>query len=51
MRLGRKKGIYHLSYPDEALDRSQGGFSTKIHVRAEGGGKPMVLLLKAGQSP
>jgi transposase len=36
-------------YPDEALGRSQGGFGTKIHVRAEGGGKPMVLLLTAGQ--
>jgi len=31
------------------LGRSQGGFGTKIHVRAEGGGKPMVLLLTAGQ--
>jgi transposase len=31
------------------LGRSQGGFSTKLHIRAEGGGKPMVLLLTAGQ--
>jgi len=31
------------------LGRSQGGFGTKIHVRAEGNGKPMVLLLTAGQ--
>jgi transposase len=31
------------------LGRSQGGFGTKIHVRSEGGGKPMVLLLTAGQ--
>ncbi len=31
------------------MGRSQGGFGTKIHVRAEGGGKPMVLLLTAGQ--
>jgi transposase len=31
------------------LGRSQGGFGTKIHVRAEGGGKPMVLLITAGQ--
>src|SRR5437588_9254608 len=44
-----KKGIDHLRYPDEALGRSQGGFSTKIHIRAEGGGKPLVLLLTAGQ--
>ncbi|CAA9295244.1 MAG: Mobile element protein [uncultured Gemmatimonadaceae bacterium] len=25
----------------EALGRSRGGFSTKVHVRAEGGGKPL----------
>jgi hypothetical protein len=31
------------------LGRSQGGFGTKIHVRAEGNGKPMALLLTAGQ--
>ncbi|HVG97597.1 MAG TPA: IS5 family transposase [Chloroflexota bacterium] len=34
---------------DEALGRSRGGFSTKLHLRAEGGGKPMVLVLTAGQ--
>jgi transposase len=33
----------------EALGRSQGGFSTKIHLRAEGMGKPMALLITAGQ--
>ncbi len=37
------------SSSDEALGRSQGGFSTKLHLRAEGQGKPMVLLLTAGQ--
>jgi len=31
------------------LGRSQGGFGTKIHVRAEGHGKPMVVLITAGQ--
>ena len=36
-------------HPDEALGRSQGGFSTKIHLRAEGGGKPMTFLITAGQ--
>lgn len=36
-------------HPDEALGRSQGGFSTKIHLRAEGGGKPVAFLLTAGQ--
>lgn len=33
----------------EALGRSRGGFSTKIHVRAEGGGKPMALVLSGGE--
>jgi transposase len=32
------------------LGRSQGGFSTKVHVRAEGGGKPMTLVLTPGQA-
>jgi hypothetical protein len=34
---------------DEALGRSQGGFSTKIPLRAEGGGKPIAILITAGQ--
>lgn len=33
----------------EALGRSQGGFSTKLHLRAEGGGKPMTGVLTAGE--
>lgn len=33
----------------EALGHSQGAFSTKIHLRAEGKGKPVTLLLTAGQ--
>ena len=33
----------------EALGRSQGGFSTKIHVRAEGGGKPITFVLTGGE--
>ena len=33
----------------EALGRSQGGFSTKVHVRAEGHGKPLTFILTAGQ--
>ena len=36
-------------HPDEALGRSQGGFSTKLHLRAEGGGKPIAFLFTAGQ--
>jgi transposase len=34
---------------DEALGRSQGGFSTKLHLRAEGGGKPIIAVLTAGE--
>ncbi len=33
----------------EALGRSQGGFSTKVHIRAEGHGKPLTFVLTAGQ--
>src|SRR5215207_7062757 len=33
----------------EALGRSQGGFSTKVHVRTEGGGKLLTLVLTPGQ--
>lgn len=33
----------------EALGRSRGGFSTKIHLRAEGGGKPMAFVLSGGE--
>jgi hypothetical protein len=34
----------------EALGRSQGGFSTKIHVRCEGKGKPVVFELTPGEA-
>jgi transposase len=33
----------------EALGRSRGGFSTKVHVRAEGGGKPLALVVSGGE--
>ena len=33
----------------EALGRSQGGFSTKIHLRAEGNGKPITAVLTGGE--
>lgn len=33
----------------EALGRSRGGFSTKLHVRIEGNGKPMTFILTPGQ--
>jgi transposase len=31
------------------LGRSQGGFSTKVHLKAEGHGKPLTVLLTPGQ--
>ena len=34
---------------EEALGRSRGGFSTKIHVRAEGYGKPVSFALSGGE--
>lgn len=33
----------------EALGRSQGGFSTKVHLKAEGQGKPLTVILTPGQ--
>jgi transposase len=34
---------------DQALGRSRGGFSTKIHITVDGLGNPLRLLLTAGQ--
>jgi transposase len=42
-------GAHDTTPDEEALGRSKGGFSTKIHIRAEGGGKPMTFVLTAGQ--
>lgn len=33
----------------QALGRSRGGFSTKIHVKCEGNGKPLAILLTGGE--
>jgi transposase len=33
----------------EALGRSQGGFSTKLHLRAEGNGGPITAVLTGGE--
>ena len=44
--LKRKGGS---TYNDEALGRSQGGFSTKLHIQAEGNGKPLTFILPGGQ--
>ena len=35
--------------PEQALGRSRGGFSTKIHVTVDGLGNPLRLRLTAGQ--
>jgi transposase len=34
---------------DEALGRSRGGFSTKVHVRAEGGGQLLAVVVSGGE--
>lgn len=44
-RGGWKKG----GEVEEKLGRSRGGFSTKIHIRCEGKGKPITFLLTPGQ--
>jgi transposase len=33
----------------EALGRSQGGFTTKVHLRAEGNGRPITAVLTGGE--
>ena len=33
----------------EALGRSQGGFSTKLHLRVEGNGRPIMAVLTGGE--
>lgn len=46
----RKKGISaQENAAAEALGRSQGGFSTKIHLRAEGNGRPIAITLTGGE--
>ena len=44
---GRKKG--RLSVPDEAVGCSRGGFSTKVHLACDGRGRPLSVLVTAGQ--
>jgi transposase len=42
-------GAKHSQAEQEAWGRSQAGFSTKVHIRCEGKGKPMTFVLTAGQ--
>src|SRR5262249_43494481 len=42
-------GAHSGSAEADALGRSQGGFSTKVHIRAEGGGKLRTRVLPPGQ--
>jgi hypothetical protein len=42
-------GAKHADPSVEALGRSRGGFSTKLHLRSERGGKPLVMVLTAGE--
>jgi transposase len=44
---GRKKGL--LNPPDEALGRSKGGFSTKVHLCCDGKGRPLSVVFTGGQ--
>ena len=38
-----------MSQTDEALGRSRGGFSTKVHLACDGRGRPLSILLTVGQ--
>lgn len=42
-------GLALLGGEGEALGRSQGGFSTKLHLRAEGNGRPITVVLTGGE--
>ena len=45
----RRTGVVGVGENAGALGHSQGGFSTKLHLRAEGLGKPMVAVLTGGE--
>ena len=48
----KKRGVRVASRreEEEKLGRSRGGFSTKIHIRCEGKGKPITFLLSPGSA-
>ncbi len=43
----RKKGVEHPR--DEALGRSRGGLSTKVHLSCDGKGRPLSVIVSPGQ--
>ncbi len=47
LRRGRKKGLPNTE--DEALGRSRGGFSTKVHLACDGKGRPLSVVVTPGQ--
>ncbi|MFK0017020.1 IS5 family transposase [Streptomyces sp. NPDC091027] len=47
----RKKGAAESDEPaDHALGRSRGGLSTKVHLAADGGARPLAFTITAGQA-
>ena len=46
-RAGRKKGVSHPE--DEALGRSRGGLTTKLHLCGTAGGRPLSVVVIPGQ--
>lgn len=48
---GQEKGAFDEVEPaDHALGRSRGGLSTKVHLAADGHGRPLALHVTAGQA-
>ncbi len=45
----RDGGTSEKAQAREALGRSQGGFTTKVHLRAEGNGRPITAVLTGGE--
>lgn len=43
----RKKGGFH--FQNEALGRSRGGLTTKIHLACDGKGRPLAVIITPGQ--
>ncbi|WP_242442318.1 IS5 family transposase [Streptomyces sp. CB02460] len=46
---GRKKGYAQTAMLHEVLGRSRGGFTTKIHLSADGKCRPLSLIITSGQ--